>query len=1314
MTTEAAPTTPSPSPSPENQEKWAEKVRLYQALFELIDTIICERDFSTETIHWSGSFTKILGYSPEEMGSDFNSWANRIYPEDRPRILAELESEMAIARAENFANYRNFDLNYRFLHQDGSYCRVREQGAIAGTDSSVKVVGMISETGNATEREFLLNVINTSENLIFVKNIAGQFQFANAAVAKIYGCENPKNLIGKTDADFNSNAEEVARFLAADREVLTTLRPKTIAEETVTSPNGTIRYFETTKKPLFLAGEKVPQLLGVSNEITKYKRVEAALKQLNTELETKVLTRTEALRQAYIELERQTSERLATELQLGVVLDAAQMGTWEFNLPTQQVIWSERAEAIFGFEKGTFPGTEAAFLNCLHPEDAPAFMAEIATAIAQRIPHKGETRIIWPDGTVRWIAGTGSIICDSQGQPTRMTGVVMDITERQQAEEALIANEARLQLALKISQMGTWDWNATTGEIVWSETTETIFGFAPGTFPGTYAAYLERIHPEDRDYLVRTIAHALETGEVYDIEHRICWLDNSLRWVQAKGQVRYASGVAVGMSGVVLDITKSKTTEAILRESEERYRLMANNSTDLISRHSAAGIYLYASPASLTLLGYEPEELIGKSAYEFFHPQDLIAIQQSHSTILHRPEITIVTYRIRCRDSNYIWFETTSHTIHREDGEQEILCVSRDVTQRKQAEMELQKVLRLQQAILDSANYTIIATDSYGTINTFNAAAERLLGYTAAEVVGKNNPGLFHDMEEIIQRTQELSQELGTEIEPGFEVFVCKAKLGETEEREWSYIRKDGSRFPVWLSVTALRDEEDTIVGFLGIGSDISEQKQIQERLRLRDRAIAASSNGIIISDARDPNRPVIYANPAFERMTGYTAKEVLGQNCRFLQGRDRQQPELQKVRQAIRDGKDCTVILRNYRKDGTLFWNELSIAPIYDPKGHLTHFIGIQTNVTERKQAEAAIQQAKDQLQAVLDAVPGLVSWIGADLRYLGINQHLADIFQQPPEVFVGKEVGFMETNSKFAEFMRQFFSTSAMQTSQEIDIQIAGKLHSYLIVAQKYQQGEAAASVGIDISSRHRIEEELRKSLEKEKELSELKSRFVTTVSHEVRTPLASIVLSAGMLERYDATWSLEKKKNHWQKIQSSADRIQDLLENVLRLGSADSGNLQFNPVKTDLKLLLEKIVEEAAASDRGAHPILLTVPEIDPVPLDQNFIEHILSNLLSNAIKYSPNQNAIQLRSIFQDHQIIFEVADRGIGIPPEDIPDLFEPFHRASNSSNVPGTGLGLTIVNRFVKLHGGTISVDSTIDIGTTFTITIPLLSHYKL
>ena len=147
----------------------------------------------------------------------------------------------------------------------------------------------------------------------------------------------------------------------------------------------------------------------------------------------------------------------------------------------------------------------------------------------------------------------------------------------------------------------------------------------------------------------------------------------------------------------------------------------------------------------------------------------------------------------------------------------------------------------LQQAILDSANYTIISTNVDGIITTFNKTAVRWLGYQAAEVVGKTTPILIHDRQEVELRSRELSQELGVKIEPGFEVFVAKARRGEPDEQEWSYICKDGSRFPVRLSVTALRDERGEITGFLGIGSDITEQKRAQEeRSQLIERARTA------------------------------------------------------------------------------------------------------------------------------------------------------------------------------------------------------------------------------------------------------------------------------------------------------------------------------------------------------------------------------------------------------------------------------------------------------------------------------------------
>jgi PAS domain S-box-containing protein len=398
----------------------------------------------------------------------------------------------------------------------------------------------------------------------------------------------------------------------------------------------------------------------------------------------------------------------------------------------------------------------------------------------------------------------------------------------------------------------------------------------------------------------------------------------------------------------------------------------------------------------------------------------------------------------------------------------------------------IEELLGLQQAILDSANYSIIATTVDGVICAFNATAEKWLGYTAAEMVGKQTPECFHDIEEIQQRAIALTNELGYTVAAGFDVFVANAKLGKIEEQEWTYIRKDGSRFAVMLSISVLRNDNDQISGFLGIASDITERKQserelqntlrelafqkfaldqsanvtvtdldgnityansgfceisgysqaelvgknhrfvnsdyhspeffknlwqtissgnvwrgeirnkskdgstywtdstivplldtaglpmqylairfnitdrkkFEETLRLQERAIAASQNGIVITDCLIHNNPIVYVNHAFEKISGYTAGEVIGKNCRFLQGDDVFQPEKQTLRVAIANGESCSVVIRNYRKDGTLFWNELNISPIFDDSGKVTHFIGIQTDITERKEAEKSLKR--------------------------------------------------------------------------------------------------------------------------------------------------------------------------------------------------------------------------------------------------------------------------------------------------------------------------------------------------------------------
>jgi PAS domain S-box-containing protein len=294
---------------------------------------------------------------------------------------------------------------------------------------------------------------------------------------------------------------------------------------------------------------------------------------------------------------------------------------------------------------------------------------------------------------------------------------------------------------------------------------------------------------------------------------------------------------------------------------------------------------------------------------------------------------------------------------------------SSDRAAAKAVSHDVKESLRLHQAILDSANYSIIATTVGGMICAFNATAECWLGYSALEVIGNFTPEHFHDPLEIQQQASILTKELGKEIPVGFEVFVAKAKLEQIEEKEWTYIRKDGSRFPVMLSISLLRNEDNQISGFLYIACNISKRKQaedklqitlwgVEETLRLQERAIASSHNGIVITDCLHSNNTVVYVNPAFEKITGYNAREVIGKNCRFLQGTDVFQPEKYILRNAINKGESCNVVIRNYRKDGSLFWNELNISPIFDDMGKATHFVGIQTDITARKEAEKDLKR--------------------------------------------------------------------------------------------------------------------------------------------------------------------------------------------------------------------------------------------------------------------------------------------------------------------------------------------------------------------
>ena len=245
-------------------------------------------------------------------------------------------------------------------------------------------------------------------------------------------------------------------------------------------------------------------------------------------------------------------------------------------------------------------------------------------------------------------------------------------------------------------------------------------------------------------------------------------------------------------------------------------------------------------------------------------------------------------------------------------------------------------------------------------------------------------------------------------------------------------------------------------------------------------------------------------------------------------------------------------------------------------------------------------------------------------------------------------------------------------------------------------------------DITDRIQAEEELLKALEKERELSELKTRFVSMTSHEFRTPLTTIVSSTELLERHTDKMNDAQKHRHFVKIQTAAQRMTRLLDEVLVLGKAEAGKVQVNPTSFDLRILCQDVWEEIQLNaGLDIEFVLIIKSQHTNVVMDETLLRHILANLLSNAVKYSPEGGTVRFEIDRGDKHTVIRIADEGIGIPQKDQEHLFEPFHRAKNVGTIHGSGLGLAITKRAVLLHGGSICFESQVGIGTTFTVTLP-------
>lgn len=268
--------------------------------------------------------------------------------------------------------------------------------------------------------------------------------------------------------------------------------------------------------------------------------------------------------------------------------------------------------------------------------------------------------------------------------------------------------------------------------------------------------------------------------------------------------------------------------------------------------------------------------------------------------------------------------------------------------------------------------------------------------------------------------------------------------------------------------------------------------------------------------------------------------------------------------------------------------------------------------------------------------------------------------------------------------------------------------------VAVTEFDGKPAILGTAIDITKRKQAETEIRNALAKEKELNELKSHFISMVSHEFRTPLNIISFSASSLKRFFQQWSEEKKVKYLSRIQTNVENINYLLDQILLIGRAEAGKMELQPKAIDLVQFFGDLVTEMQLSDGNNHPIRFNChsePAIAQV--DEKFLHPILTNLLSNALKYSPSGKPIGLELWIHDQSIVFQVIDQGIGIPIAEQTHLHELFYRGSNVGTTPGSGLGLAVVKKFIEIQNGQITFTSTPGTGTICTVTLPTQSSLR-
>ena len=643
------------------------------------------------------------------------------------------------------------------------------------------------------------------------------------------------------------------------------------------------------------------------------------------------------------------------------------------------------------------------------------------------------------------------------------------------------------------------------------------------------------------------------------------------------------------------------------------------------------------------------------------------------------------------------------------EGQNLIRASIMDNTERKRAEQALRDSEAKYRALFEGSSHGVVLHDE-NEILEVNPAAVRILGrQNPQEVIGKHP----RDLAPRAQPNGESSEALGNQ-------HVGECMTEGSARFEWLASAPDGREIPLDVALTRIEwNGRKVIQAFI---TDITERQRTQTALAESEGRFSAAfqASPIFIAVARMSDGRFVLVNDAFVNWAGYEREAILGRNTTEFSVWERQEDRESfwaELRQAgsVRD-RECSFCNRHGKR-----FTILLSSQVIQLNG-VPHMLSMGLDITQRKQAEAELRASEARLResearfsVAFQASPVFIAILGiGDGKFVLVNEALVNWLGCSREEALGRscaELGMWENLADRAAVWEEVGTVGRIRQKECRWRNRRGESFTILLSAETITVDNAphVLLLALDISRRKQAEVEILKALAREKELSQLKSNFVSMVSHEFRTPLGIIQSSAELLRDFHEKMQPAEFNEQLESITRNTSRMAGLMEEVLVLSRLDAGKLDFKPVALDLSLFCHRVVDEVLSATNRRCVIELSLASVPAEgEADEQLLGHIFTNLLSNAVKYSEPGATVRFAIERDGSDAVCLVQDRGIGISEDDQKELFKAFHRGSNVGSRPGTGLGLLLVKRCAELHRGRVQLKSKIGEGTTVVVRLPL------